>query len=561
MSLIRFLLRESRRTLLLSILTGVISGASSVGLIALVQAELARNQRSSWSIAIAFLGLCVLAQLTRIVAQTSMVRLAQDSVARLATHLCRKILSIPLARFEERDPATLVAILTEDIAILANALVGIPVIAITVPIVLVCLAYVGWLSPVVLACGLGVAIPTLVVYQITASRAVQKLRAARAGQDVMVDHFRSLIEGFRELKLHQPRRAAFLAEIETTAQAVRTQTSEGFILFAWAGSGSQVAYFGVIGFLLFVLPSFYPVSRDVLSGTILAILYIMAPLEVIMNWIPILSRAHVSLQKIEALDPSLLERENLEGPHEVPLLCSEIQLVQVTDTYRHAQDREDFVLGPIDLTIRPGEVLFLVGGNGSGKTTLVKLISGLHLPQVGEIHLDGRPITEDSRESYRQLFSVIFADGHLFKSLRGLEGPDLDARAKVQLVRLGLDHLVRVEQGTFSTTDLSQGQRRRLALLIALLEDRPVYIFDEWASNQDPYFKKFFYHEILAELRARGKAVLVISHDEEFFATADRLVWLDSGRLSDNPQERISEYKPTWKQTSHDWTSAGSLSS
>jgi putative ATP-binding cassette transporter len=88
-----------------------------------------------------------------------------------------------------------------------------------------------------------------------------------------------------------------------------------------------------------------------------------------------------------------------------------------------------------------------------------------------------------------------------------------------------------VREGAFSTLALSQGQRKRLALLTAYLEDRPIYLFDEWAADQDPQFKEIFYHHLLPELRARNKTVLVITHDDRYYDVADRLIKLDYGKL------------------------------
>jgi putative ATP-binding cassette transporter len=161
----------------------------------------------------------------------------------------------------------------------------------------------------------------------------------------------------------------------------------------------------------------------------------------------------------------------------------------------------------------------------------VKLITGLYAPDAGMVRLDGRPVGPEQQDEYRQLFSVVFADGHLFQALLGLESHDLDARAQRGLARVELDGLVRVEDGAFSTTELSQGQRKRLALLTACLEDRPILVLDEWASHQDPRFKRVFYLELLPELKARGKTLVVISHDEDFFHVADRIVRLDAGQL------------------------------
>src|SRR6185295_216726 len=159
------------------------------------------------------------------------------------------------------------------------------------------------------------------------------------------------------------------------------------------------------------------------------------------------------------------------------------------------------------------------------------VISGLYSPEAGEIRLDGRPVTEETLDSYRQLFSMVFSDFCLFESLLGLEGADLDRQAHRYLVKLQLDRKVSVTDGVLSTLALSQGQRKRLALLTAYLEDRPIYVFDEWAADQDPVFKEIFYHQLLPELRSRGKTVLVISHDDRYFDVADRLIRLEEGRL------------------------------
>jgi putative ATP-binding cassette transporter len=201
----------------------------------------------------------------------------------------------------------------------------------------------------------------------------------------------------------------------------------------------------------------------------------------------------------------------------------------------YAYDQDGFAIGPIDLTLRPGEIVFVAGGNGTGKTTLVKLLSGLYTPRSGTIRVDGRPVTPETQDAYRQLFSVVFVDGYLFPTLLGLDRPELDLEAEALLARLALAGHVRVAGGAFSTTDLSQGQRKRLALLTAWLEDRPLVILDEWAANQDTAFRRLFYHELLPEWRDRGKTLVVITHDEEYFPIADRVIRIDAGRLRSQP--------------------------
>jgi putative ATP-binding cassette transporter len=203
----------------------------------------------------------------------------------------------------------------------------------------------------------------------------------------------------------------------------------------------------------------------------------------------------------------------------------------VTHAYRSPLAPHGFVLGPLDLTLVRGETVFVIGGNGSGKTTLAKLLTGLYVPEGGEVRLDGRPIAADNREAYRQLFSVVFDDAVVFDSLWGMDAGDRDRRAHEYLRQLELEHVVTVTNGAFSRTALSRGQRKRLALLTAYLEDRPIYVFDEWAADQDPAFRKIFYRNLLPELKRRGKTVVAITHDDRYFASADRIVKLEDGKV------------------------------
>jgi putative ATP-binding cassette transporter len=266
----------------------------------------------------------------------------------------------------------------------------------------------------------------------------------------------------------------------------------------------------------------------------------MLPMDNIVNNLPHLSRASIALQKIESLGLSLASRA--EESTVVPPFKSSWQPLEFKAVtypyYSHEEEDRSFILGPIDLTLHPGELIFIVGGNGSGKSTLAKLITGLYIPESGEIWLDGQPVNRHNREWYRQHFSVVFSDFYLFESLLGLENTDLDTQAQKYLKQLQLERKVKVESGKLSTTALSQGQRKRLALLTAYLEDRPIYLFDEWAADQDPDFKEIFYTEFLKELRNRGKTLLVISHDDHYFHLADRIIKLNYGKVEYDKQRQ-----------------------
>jgi putative ATP-binding cassette transporter len=522
--------------MLLSAMAGAAGGIAGIALIALVQRELASESSGGESMIWVFVALCLLSASARIIGQASMIKLGHDAIMKLGLELVQRTLRLPLRAFELIDRSALLAALTEDIVLIANAMVGAAHLCTNLPIVIACVIYLGWLSPIIFVSGLVFATMAIGVSVFLSARGVGDLRLARQQQDALVGHFRTLIDGFRELKLHAGRREAYLAlSLQPTAKSVRTAMIRGLNFFAIIEGWNQLAYFGFIGILLLVIPRFAPVGRPALVSAVLVVLYLMSPLDVILTWLPILGRARVSLLKIEAFFPMLQERLDHADDRPAPVkrlaFRESVSLEAATFTYRDSHDEAGFSLGPVDLTLRPGELVMLAGGNGSGKTTLVKLISGLYRPDSGVVRLDGRAIADGDREEFRQLFSVVFADGYLFPDFHGLELDGIEATACAGLERLGLAQQVSAQGGSFSTIDLSQGQRRRLALLGVWLEDRPICILDEWAANQDPAFREVFYSKLLPEMREAGKALLVISHDESQFYMADRVIHLEDGRL------------------------------
>jgi putative pyoverdin transport system ATP-binding/permease protein len=261
----------------------------------------------------------------------------------------------------------------------------------------------------------------------------------------------------------------------------------------------------------------------------------------LLNQIPAMERAYLAAERIEELGFSLstAKPESLAPSSTPDTNWQQLELVNVTHSYRQDGGTAEFQLGPINLTIYPGELIFLIGGNGSGKTTLVKLLMGLYEPEAGEIRVDDKLVTMAERDDYRQQFSAVFYDFYLFERLFGIEAKQIEAESQKYLDLLQLSHKLEIKNGRLSTVDLSQGQRKRLALLNAYLENRPIYIFDEWAADQDPQFKQIFYYELVPELKSRGKTVIVISHDDRYYGLADRLIKLESGQIEfDEPVEQ-----------------------
>jgi putative ATP-binding cassette transporter len=396
-----------------------------------------------------------------------------------------------------------------------------------------CLLYITWLSWKVFLMLLGLSVVALGSCTVLLKRGMQWLILAREEQDLLFKHFRTITDGVKELKLHYQRRQDFLSEeLQTNAAKFRRYNIRGLSLFATTDSWGKLIFFFAVGSLLFVLPNLIVIDSQTLSSYILTFTYMIEPMEGISSKLPLLSKANVALHKIEALGLSLASHaEATTVPPQLKSSWRRLELKGVTHTYQTEQKDINFTLGPIDLTLHPGELVFLIGGNGSGKSTLAKLITGLYLPEAGEIWLDEQPINQQNREWYRQHFSVVFSDFYLFERLLGLDNADLDTQAQDYLKQLQLDRQVNVERGQLSTTALSQGQRKRLTLLTAYLEDRPIYLFDEWAADQDPIFKEIFYTQFLPKLRDRGKTVLAISHDDHYFQLADRIIKLDYGKV------------------------------
>ncbi|MEY2466015.1 MAG: putative pyoverdin transport system ATP-binding/permease protein [Verrucomicrobiota bacterium] len=534
MNLFKFIWRNCRGMTLLCTLTALLSGACNAGLIALVNMVLTGTDHGTilmWC----FIALGLGKVITHFVSQAMLAKFSQGAIAELRRDLIRKILAVPLRQVEELGSARLLVALTDDVFNITQALLSIPLVSVNIAILLGGAAYLGFLSWQILGAVAGLIVFGAIGYRLIVKSAFGCLTVAREEEDRLFGYFRSLTEGIKELKLHRNRRSAFMTRnVQTATEEFQAHNVAAEVRFIAAQSWSHFLYFALIGLILFLLPEIVQLDPRTLTGYVITTLYLMGPLAGVMGAISLFGRADVALNKVEQLGVSLAQSSTEDCSIDRPegeTSFERLELINVTHTYRHEKDDSFFKLGPINLRFRPGELVFLVGGNGSGKSSLAKIVTGLYMPEAGEIRLDGEAITDKNRDDYRQLFSAVFGDFYLFENLLGFETRNIDEQAKKYLEQLHLSHKVKIKNGELSTTALSQGQRKRLALLTAYLEDRPFYMFDEWASDQDPLFKDVFYTQILPELKARGKTVLVISHDDKYFDVADRIIKLDYGKL------------------------------
>jgi putative ATP-binding cassette transporter len=538
--LLSFLMRlsqdipRSRIALALITLAGIAGGLASTGLIALTATILNDLGRPSPLLTGMFIGLCVVLPVCRFFSQVLLVILSQKALLSLRVRLSGRILAAPLRQLETIGAPRLLATLTNDIGMIIDSIGQLPALCMNLAILVSCLTYLGWLSvKMLLEIALFIVLGA-VAYQLPLMKALKHFRLSRLRLDEVTGQVRAITEGAKELKMHRARRSAFLDAVRVSTDLYQTENRRGSILLAAGSSMGQALFFLVLGLLVLFLPEIQSVDKKVLLSYTIVLFQILATLEVVLTTLPFLSRASIAAKTVEDLGLSLQTEATAPQPSSEPEpRWSHLELVGVTHTYFKENEEKSFQLGPVDAVFERGDIVFLVGGNGSGKTTLAKLLVGLYTPEKGEIRLGGRVIRAEDLEGYREQFSVVFSDFFLFEQLLGLTASpaELDEQAQKYLQRLRLDLKVRIAKGTLSTLDLSQGQRKRLALLTAYLENRPIYLFDEWAADQDPVFKEIFYLELLPELKARGKTIFVITHDDHYFHVADRIVKLDYGKL------------------------------
>ncbi|MDI1278598.1 cyclic peptide export ABC transporter [Methylobacter sp.] len=529
-----FLCRSSWLTVVGILLAGIISGLSSAALVALINSTLS-NTLDAKLLPWLFVGLSIAVLSSGFLSNYLLNRLSAKIVCDLRIQISRLILAAPYPYLQKLGKSALLAHLTEDISVIANASQLLPLVCINFAVVAGCMTYLSWLSwhlALVLAGVIVFGVLSSSLFREWPKKAVLK---AREEYDVLNSDFRALTEGVRELKLHRQRSEAFMAQsLAASAEAYRRYSFRGAVAYLLVNQWAQLLYFLVIGVILYVFPVWQVIDQKVIGGYTLVFLFMMSPLSILTTSLPVFSRAKVSLQKVRQLGEQLKNQAiQADAPdkREVCTNFSGLSLQGVTHSFHREKENRNFTLGPIDLDFKSGELVFLVGGNGSGKTTLAMLLIGLYTPEQGDIRWNGEVVDDGNKEDYLQNFSVIFSDFYLFDELYGFDNEKNHVLIADYLQRLHLHHKVRVENGRFSSVNLSQGQRKRLALLVAYLEDRPFYVFDEWAADQDPEFKHLFYTELLPALKARGKTVLVISHDDRYFYLADRCIKLEEGQI------------------------------
>lgn len=525
MELLSLVYRQYRWPFIAITLLSLLSAVSGIGVIAFINQSLIESVGDPLPILGQLVGLVLLLLVITLGSQLALTTLGHHFVYRLRGRLLKQLLDTDVARLRQIGQGPLLASLSSDIGQITIAFVRLPELVQGLVLTLGSIIYLGLLSPALLGVTALCVTVTMVVGWLLVNRVYRHLAHMRQAEDRLYQNYQSIIAGCKELALNRERAHFVYHQLyEQNARDYREQIIRADTYHLSAVNWSNIMMLGAIGLVFFLANGLGWANTNVAATFALTLLFLRTPLLQGIGALPTLIAAQVAFDKIAALN--LAEPDEAFPLPPAPRPWQRIELDQVSF---HYQGEGGFSVGPINLVIERGEQIFLIGGNGSGKSTVAMLLTGLYQPVSGRILLDGEPVTD--RNGYLGLFSAIFTDYHLFQHLLGPEPKE--ALVAEWLERLQMGSKLAIEDGFIADIDLSQGQRKRVALLLALAEQREIMLFDEWAADQDPQFRRIFYQVLLPRLKEMGKTVIAISHDDHYFSLADRLLEMRQGRLTE----------------------------
>jgi|TARA_B100000700_G_scaffold22521_2_gene21853 putative ATP-binding cassette transporter len=542
--LLRVIFRHYRWHFLAVMLLSLASAGLGIGAIAFINRRLIEAVGDPSNVLPAFLGVIVALLVVTLASQLALTTLGHHFVYGLRGRLVKQILDTDVERLERLGSAELLASLSSDVRNVTIAFVRLPELVQGVVLTIGSAVYLGWLSPSLLLVTALWLVVTIAGGSWLVARVYRHLAKVRESEDRLYQDYEAVIQGCKELALNRSRaRRLFEGPYTDDACAYRDHIIRADTYHLSAVNWSNIMMLGAIGVVFYLANGLGWASTAVAATYSLTLLFLRTPLIQAVGALPTLLSAQVAFDKIAALE---LAEPQADFAVAEPATADwqTLTLRGVSFTYTGSDALPGFRVGPLDLTLRRGELVFLIGGNGSGKSTLAKLLTGLYQPQEGELLLDHKPLNDALIPAYRQRFSAVFTDFHQFTDLVGPEGGQADpALVEVWLDYLAMRDKLMFEGQRVTNPELSQGQRKRLALLMAIAEERDLLLLDEWAADQDPQFRRVFYRDLLPQLKAMGKTVFAISHDDHYFDHADRLLEMHGGRLSEltgDQRERVS---------------------
>jgi putative pyoverdin transport system ATP-binding/permease protein len=537
MSFFELIRREMQGSLTRLLVMSAIGGISNAAILSAVNsgAQSAGNGRPGlWSAAlfVVALVLFIKSQHYILIAATTEI---EAIIHTLRVRLMDQVRRSELLPLDAIGRAGIVAGITRETATLTQATNMIAFAAQSVILILFISIYVAYLSLVAFAMSVVVVSIAALLLHAKGAELTAGHRAAAEWDNRLFDRLTDLLDGFKEVRLNRARSDDLfddILEVSRTAANIKIRTqSETFKRLVF----SQSSIYVLLGAIVFVSPVLVDTQAATLAKATTATLFVVGACFGLVQSIPILTAANAAADNIERLEARLqaMAAEAAVGPEQPLRRFEKVEMQNVSFQYVDKSSEAVFRVGPVDFTLRRGELVFITGGNGSGKSTLMRLLAGLYQPDSGDIMLDGVPVTNRNRDAYRSLFAAIFVDYHLFQRLYGIGDADPDEIDRL-LMQFRLTAKTRLVNNEFSAIDLSGGQRKRLALIVSLLEKRPILLLDEWTAEQDPEFRRKFYDELLPELMRNGATIVAITHDdrylEELHLPARRLR-MDEGRF------------------------------
>jgi len=534
MPLIRRIFLSCPGPLTLVLLLGMVSGLFSVAVIAFVNQRMIRATDVGASGIWQFAALLVVLLALSCGAQASLTALGHRFVYGLRREILKRVLDTDVDQVERLGHGPLFASLSSDIRSVTLAFVHLPELIYGGVLTLATFAYLAWLSAGLFIATAAWMIFTLALGWLMLGRMRKHLGLLRRAEDGLYGHYHAMLDGFKELSLNRDRaQHVFDHEIDADARAYRRHFTLADRYHGLASNWANIMVLGTIGLAFYLAKGLGWADADTAATYALAILFMRTPLVSAVSAIPAQMSGSVALAKIEALALAPAE-PGFSVDTRRTAAWRTLSLRGITYRYPASGEDAGFDIGPLDLTLTRGETVFVIGGNGSGKSSLARLLTGLLRPASGEVLIDNEPVRVADIRAYRHLFSSVFTDFHLFAQLLGPDGRTADdAAVRDWLDALQMRQKTQIADGRLLSLRVSQGQRKRLALLLALLEQRNILLLDEWAADQDPLYRQVFYRELLPRLKQLGMTVVVVSHDDRYFDQADRLLKMESGRLTE----------------------------